>query len=264
MEFNKRLIAEKQAFGKLYNEEKNYTVPNIETSDKSIWRYMDFSKFVALLDQESLFFTKPAKFFDPYEGAFSERDFYKLVGEPVSYIPDIKMDYDAHRSRVIQQSREFLDYVGVSCWHLNRAESAAMWDLYLKSGEGIAIRSTISNLYNGLNSNVHRMYFGEVQYINYLQDMASVNTFETLFYKRESFSHEKEFRVIVFDGDASQYVGEYGANIKCDLNQVIEEIYISPTAPKWFAETVASVVKKYELNKPITQSSLYQGPKSVF
>jgi len=33
----------------------------------------------------------------------------------------------------------------ISCWHYNLTESGAMWRLYLKSNEGIAIRTTTKN-----------------------------------------------------------------------------------------------------------------------
>ena len=38
------------------------------------------------------------------------------------------------------------DCTAVNCWHINEHESAAMWDLYLKSNEGIAIQSTYQKL----------------------------------------------------------------------------------------------------------------------
>lgn len=34
-----------------------------------IWRYMDFTKFVALLTQSELFFASPEQFDDPCEGS---------------------------------------------------------------------------------------------------------------------------------------------------------------------------------------------------
>jgi len=37
-------------------------------------------------------------------------------------------------------------YVFVNPWHKNEFESAAMWKLYLKSEEGVAIRTTVERL----------------------------------------------------------------------------------------------------------------------
>jgi hypothetical protein len=243
-----------------YNNEYNIYNNKLDRS-MGIWRYMDFSKFVNLLDTSSLFFTKPLFFRDPYEGAYSEEDFRRIIGEPVSYAPDIKYDYDVKRQSLIKKSKLLLDFVGVSCWHLNNVESAAMWDLYSKSGEGLAIKSNVENLIDSINGEV---FYGQVQYIDYLKDMASNNTFESLFYKRISFSHENEFRLICFESIEEPFFQECGAYVKCDLNQLIDEIYIAPTAQKWFKETVESVIGKYGINKPVIQSSLYDSPRMVF
>ncbi|MGD6964553.1 hypothetical protein ACQCVB_20330 [Fictibacillus phosphorivorans] len=262
MEDKIKFLKTRDEFIALSNYNNEYNIFNKDFDfETGLWRYMDFSKFVNLLDTKSIFFTKPSKFRDPYEGAFSEQDFIRIIGEPVSYIPDIKYDYDQRRESLIKESRILLDFVGVSCWHLNNTESAAMWDLYLRSGEGIAIKSNIVKLIDSLHSLVS---FGQVQYIDYFKDMASNNTYESLFYKRSSFSHENEFRIIHFEDIDNPCFQEYGALLSCDLNHLIEEIYVAPTAPQWFVQTVASVVKMYKIDKPIKQSSLYNSQSNVF
>lgn len=262
MQNSKDFIGKRDEFYDLSQYNNEYNIFNNKLNPQSgVWRYMDFSKLVNLLDINSLFFTKPLKFRDPYEGAFSEIDFGRIIGEPYSYIPDLKHDYDMVREKLIENSKLLLDLVGVSCWHLNDFESAAMWDLYLKSGEGIAIKTNVEKLINSINGEI---YFGRVQYIDYLKDMVSNNIYETLFYKRSSFSHENEFRLISFESLETPYFEEYGGKVSCDLNQLIESIYIAPTSPGWFKDTVESVLKKYGINKPVIQSSLYDGPSLVF
>ena len=44
-------------------------IPPIETK---LWRYMDFAKFVSLLESRALFFVRADKLDDPFEGALSE------------------------------------------------------------------------------------------------------------------------------------------------------------------------------------------------
>ena len=41
---------------------------------------------------------------------------------------------------------------------------------------------------------------------------------------------------------------------------LIDSIYISPYAPKWFAEVVKNVVDRYEIKKPVYQSSMLVTP----
>jgi len=43
-------------------------------------------------------------------------------------------------------NRNWPKFNAINCWHMNDHESAAMWKLYLKSDEGIAIQSTYRKL----------------------------------------------------------------------------------------------------------------------
>jgi len=43
--------------------------PNVK-----VWRYMDFTKLVSLLDSRTLYFTRPDKFDDPFEGSLPHMD----------------------------------------------------------------------------------------------------------------------------------------------------------------------------------------------
>lgn len=40
--------------------------------DHELWRYMDFSKFVSMLQQKALWFTRLDQFPDPYEGLLTK------------------------------------------------------------------------------------------------------------------------------------------------------------------------------------------------
>jgi len=46
--------------------------PNLEkpkNENATIWRYMDFTKFVSLLDRRELFFSRTDRLGDPFEGS---------------------------------------------------------------------------------------------------------------------------------------------------------------------------------------------------
>lgn len=52
-----------------------FTVPfPIEDEQSTIWRYMDFTKFVSLLDKGSLFLCRADNLEDPFEGSSSKID----------------------------------------------------------------------------------------------------------------------------------------------------------------------------------------------
>jgi|WetSurMetagenome_2_1015567.scaffolds.fasta_scaffold19382_2 hypothetical protein len=45
----------------------------------------------------------------------------------------------------------------ISCWHFNNSESSAMWGLYIKGKEGIAISTDAKSFKNSF-SNIKKMY----------------------------------------------------------------------------------------------------------
>ena len=160
-------------------------------------------------------------------------------------------------------------WVFLNCWHMNEYESAAMWKLYTKSNEAVALQSTFSRLHSCLPKKV---YVGVVQYIDYDKDwMAEGNAFYPFVHKQKSFEHEREVRAVI---QASSYIkngaevprqigmknNELGRQVEVELETLIEKIYVAPTAPDWFGELVKRVTGKYRLEKPVIRSILDQKP----
>ena len=78
-------------------------------------------------------------------------------------------------------------------------------------------------------------------------------------YKRRSFEHEHEIRAMVLVHNGEKNEKTSGIYVSVSLNTLIEKIYVSPKAPKWFLDLVKSVSKKYGLDKEVIQSNLYNG-----
>ena len=228
-----------------------------------IWRYMDFTKFASLLETESLFLSRVDLFEDPYEGATSHVNaqlrplVYKNKGIPLEAI--------AGFSKFTEWSRS---WTYVNCWHMNKTESAAMWKLYAQTNEAVAIQSTYEKLHSCLPSGT---FVGVVNYIDYdIEWMPEDNGFWPLMHKRLSFEHEKELRVLAQELpqtnspenaiDISVVNNKSGKNIKVDLRDLIENIYISPTAPQWFSDLVCSITKRYDFDFQVKQSNLARLP----
>ena len=47
---------------------KEHRACNPPSSDAILWRYMDFTKYVSLLEKRALFFARADKLEDPFEG----------------------------------------------------------------------------------------------------------------------------------------------------------------------------------------------------
>jgi len=236
----------------MYKEHLVFKSPRNENT--KTWRYMDFTKFVSLLDKSSLFFTRVDKLGDPFEGSCPEKV--------------IKFWEKKLGTRYPQGFYEHLNrYTAVNCWHLNKYESAAMWRLYLKSNEGIAVQSTFKRLKDSFRDKGHAIFLGKVRYIDYssLVDPEEVFTYPVI-YKRKIFRHEQELRAVIrklprkgFSPRSKPTIRE-GIYVPVDLDVLVDKIYLAPTSPAWQFELLKSILEKYELNKEVVQSKMDDKP----
>ena len=240
-----------------------------------LWRYMDLAKFLSLLDESSLYFTRIDHFNDPYEGALgvatNEDAWIKMEMQRRAPFVNLKefddgsndeekakYEFDRYR-RTIRKWR-LNNYI--SCWHQSDVESEAMWQLYSRdTKQGIAIQTTFERLYQALPVTAN-CEFGMVNYIDYSEYNNGTSgkyfhMFDAPWYKRLSFAHEKEFRVISESPDFNMLTDAHDLLIPVDLNLLIDNIYFSPKADKWFVKLVSNIIKKkYGLYCPMLQSNL--------
>ena len=248
----------------MYKDDMPFTQPGDE--DCKVWRFLDFTKFVSLLISKKLFLTRADRFEDPFEGSWPKRNVEKRWEIPEGMN---SLWVDVHKSRMTGLSefgKTLREYVAISCWHMNAHESAAMWKLYLKSDEGVAIQTTYKKLKQGLERG-EDFSMGEVQYIDYKTEMIpGANAFLPYMYKRKSFEHEKEVRVVVNRIKDYSLVAdspiEGGIEIDVDSPAFIETVFISPTAAPWFTDVVNGVVDRFGLRQSLTidQSNLTDQP----
>jgi len=192
----------------------------------TIWRYLNFSKFVGLLEGNTLFFPYTEQFSDTREGMHAHA-----------------------RAR-----RPGAKRAAVSSWHASDHESEAMWRLYSPIQEALALRSTYARLREQLPECV-RIHL--VQYV----DAPSANGDDSLapfFYKRKAYEHEKELRAVVDQPPPeANAVGEpNGWGFPVDVQQLVERVYVSPFAQDWFYSLVEKVCRRYRLNIPVEYSEL--------
>ncbi|MDD4439562.1 MAG: DUF2971 domain-containing protein [Tissierellia bacterium] len=246
-----------------YKEHVVFTRP--DDLNIKIWRYMDFSKFVSILDTESLFFPRSDKLGDPFEGTYSRAN---RNLRPHIYKDVKNIDFDSVAKTFAEFSAKARMYTQINCWHMNNYESDAMWKLYLKSGEGIAIQSTYSNLVKALEEEKKDIFIGKVIYLDYSKEwMPDGNSFSPFVHKQIFFQHENELRAVVqefpsnnkgIDWSASH--PQDGINIKINVETLIEKVYIAPTSPSWIFDLVSSIIKKYGFNFEVLQSKLSETP----
>jgi DNA polymerase III psi subunit len=86
-------------------------------------------------------------------------------------------------------------------------------------------------------------------------------------HKRKSFAHEREVRIVdqqlpKIDGGIKIGIPNNlkGVHVKVDLSHLIENVYVAPTAPKWYFNLVKEVLKIYQIKKDIISSVLDEEP----
>lgn len=236
----------------------------LANSNAKIWRYMDFSKLISLLDKKSMFFPRADKLGDPFEGSFPRINVQKRQGVfTVKGGPGLVTLSDFYR--------EFLKLTAINCWHINEDESDAMWKIYIKGGEGIAIQSTVGKLKASLLKypEHNTIAVGMVAYVNYEEDRIPDDSLAPYFHKRKSFRHEQEYRAIIQhlkykqngEIDVNKSTLQDGIYVPVDVEVLIEHVYISPTCPSWQKDVAQSILSKYRLKRNVKQSKLSEKPQ---
>ncbi len=252
----------------MYEEDPNLEKPTNEHS--VIWRYTDFTKLLSLIDRESLFFTRVDKFEDPFEGSLSKAN-VKL--RPSNFTGNLPHEEIATLSEFY---KAFVKLTYVNCWHQGSYQSAALWQAYLQSCNGVAIRSTFARLRDSFRLTDYKVRIGKVIYINYKKDLMPEGALYPYFHKRKNFKDENELRAVIqefsykdngeIDWDKSPF--NDGLYVEVDLEKLIDKIYLGPKCPKWQVEVIHEVASKYGLSKrilkSIAKSSIYDRAKIVY
>ncbi len=234
--------------------------------DPLIWRYMDFTKYVDLISARELFFCRSDLLGDPFEGSSPAKHHERRIEEIRSQAKDFQREIAMY----VLAGMDYRKYVYVNCWHMSEHESAALWRLYLKSDEGIAIQSTRSRFSSAVRGDKYGVWTVPVQYIDYFNDDPPMPTRMAAFrYKRKSFEHEKELRAIIYadvegeDGNRLEPPSKDGMRVTVDLEGLIVAVHVAPTAPDWLYNLTSRVTHKFQVETPVLRSSL-AGDDSLF
>ena len=236
-------------------------------SDAVLWRYMDFTKFVSLLEKRALFFARADKLEDPFEGA--------------TPINNIKSRYTSLKPKLSDKEILMYEYLRaelrrftlISCWHESSHESEAMWKVYSSANSGIAIKTNFDSFVASFITD-EKIHLGKVKYIDYdSEKIPEDDLLSPYLHKRKNFEHEREVRVIIqhippeaspenlpnfLSGKIPAWpdICDTGIYHEVDLNLLIQEVVVDPSAPDWLLDLVSSVAKRYDLQVPVNKSHL--------
>jgi len=146
----------------------------------------------------------------------------------------------------------------VNCWHLNPHESGAMWKLYSRSQEAIAIQTTYEKLQGVLPQEV---ILGPVAYLDYRVELApDEDCLSRFFCRPKFFEYEHEVRAAIQDFPRSQAFfkqnPDMGKSIPVDVEKLIEIVRVAPDSPQWYLDLVQEVTRKYRISLLVQRSSM--------
>ena len=223
-----------------------------------IWRYLRFDRFVWMLRERKLWFSRPFKFEDRWEGLFPPA-YRKKAREyaQANNIPFGELDQDLLKRLLKNRYAHF-----VNCWHVGEHESDAMWRLYALAPNGIAIQSTVGDVNQYL---VPRPHGSEaVTYYDPSDDICSPTIFSgphDFCFKRNSFAWEQEYRFWFCDNNLLQNIeagkafweGFLSPELQVHISQmrrIVKKVVVAPGASDEFIKEVMAACSKHLTGRP--------------
>lgn len=241
--------------------------PNI-----SIWRYMDLTKFLWMLQKSALYFARADLLGDPFEGHHTK----KTIELEEAWIESLRkrqggsldMNLAVQNVRAMFRNASALKSTHyVNCWHMNDSESAAMWKLYTSHHQSVCVQSNYKLLATLLPDSC---FAGCVKYIDYETDeIPHGNILNNINYKRRSFEHERELRAVFWKTDALNYNDPLkllkddlprGKCVPIAINDLIESVYVNPSSDDVLFDVVSGICEQYRLQAPVLKSGVNAPP----
>lgn len=199
------------------------------SDDQIIWHYRAFANFVWILQNKALRFSCLNELRDPCEGRFED---------------------DLHKSKLMRAYESKVREGWVNCWTIDDEESDLMWYAYAPDF-GVAIKSTKGALKEAVRLENKDAYIGKVRYGTDWAAGSSEDPYDNAFLKRRHFSREEELRIYVAtkseypEDEPQSKVDSGGIAVPADLSKLMQALWVSPHAPRWFLQVAKSELANY-------------------
>ncbi len=243
--------------------------PHIQKDD-ILWKYMDLHKFLSLLSSKSIFFNRVDLFDDPFEGVPFQSIVNKTIADGIDP-SNLNPNFDDERkgeilAHKITETENYHNYTKafqktqyVSCWHIARKESMAMWNLY-SNRDSIAIFANGWDLIDNITGNLDlrpdfhpndRMLYGKVHYL-------PINPFDCFedvpipkypaFMKDTSYAYENEYRFLFLNME-SETLPYFKLDLTINFSKLIS-ILVHPQMEEYKFQNIVKLCKMYNFNEP--------------
>jgi hypothetical protein len=270
--------------------------PEIPHEETTIRRYLSLDKFMLLLEDSQLWFSKSNVFEDKYEGTFPHPhiDRQKQIDQQRIAelgLPEETIDFEKHSTN--QQLELANKNTYINCWRWGDDESAVFWNAYIGDDLGVSIEATIDQFSRSIemcvstghidiemliervkrkfgHGQLHydledllilelsKLQIGRVEYLDYDNDPIPNAEFSRFFHKRKAFSDEQEFRALFRQNKPGQVEDDTeGIGVSIDLEKLINKVWLKPNSPDWFEDVIKYVVDDHGLDRGIVKKSKF-------
>lgn len=220
-------------------------------NNKALFRILSFDRLLQMLNEGASCLVKISLWEDVYEN-FILKEVIKKDDKEIAFSSLANMFYG-------------------QCW-TSRKTSDAMWRIYSPDKKSVRIKTRLGKLYNMIVPNDGAFVAGRVRYYSQAKieedirnlpvltkgEMVSL-IIQSLFTKRNSFSHEAEYRVIYVANPQKENVDAPAMPFFINPFDFIENIYFDPRADDAYVERCTKILTKafkYPKSR-IKKSSLY-------
>jgi hypothetical protein len=236
---------------------KDITILDDLDLDKPVYRYMSVEKFLYLIFEKRLWFTRCDKLGDQHEGSLPEklvkyrndRLDKQILSDPtqVKEIQEVKKIYE--RGSYASRLQKF-----ASCWTKNVPESLLMWKLYTPQSTGIAVESTVSRIGNSFVREPYDYFerYGMTIANTIYEDFSDIDRLDRdqIFYKRSAYFYEKEIKAFV--EFRSTVETQDNLSISIDLDILISRIHVySSSDSRVLKKSVEDLISTRDLKKEV-------------
>lgn len=236
----------------------NVRILNNLDENTELWRYMDFSKFVSLLNSSSLWIARSDTFRDKHEGKFHS----EMEESLLKFYESQEYDSDAKIKSADDFQMYLIKNAFINCWHENLDENMVMWEIYGRSECSIAIKTSVGKLTNSVDVSSIKEHcsdicIGRVNYIKSEEVSGELNYVFPFFRKRPHFAFEKEVRLFIssYSPNNPSLDRVSGYNLPVNLPDMIENVFVHPDAPSWLHDAVQAVVDRFELQVTVEKGT---------
>lgn len=195
-----------------------------------------------------------------------------VVGEEL--LQELRVRLDSQSDFIKESYKTIAKGITVNCWHSNSHESEAMWRLYSENGKGVSIKTSVASLKKSIESVEQQLLvqIGAVKYLDFHDESIMpgdcvIDGHISPLLKRASFSHENEIRLFTVPQiDYKSLAGfkPEAKSVDVKIQELVEEVYISPFANEPFISSVKAICSKYDLDSTVVKkSTLLEGHEEL-